>query len=214
MLNTSLYMMFLVTSFFAVATPGPGVLMSLTGVIRYGFKTGFWTILGVASGTVVMAIISSTGLGIVIATSPDLYSLIKTLGACYMGYLGIRLYRAKPFSFQLANKEKSQSMSLTQKGFLWVQGVMLQMTNPMLIMFFISLFPQFIDAELPFLPQMIALSLTHFTLVTLVHCGYGLIATSFRGLLNSDTTARWVNRVSGTFFLALAVKVFWDMFLG
>ena len=202
MLNTSLYMMFLVTSFFAVATPGPGVLMSLTGVIRYGFKTGFWTILGVASGTVV------------IATSPELYSLIKTLGACYMGYLGIRLYRAKPFSFQLANKEKSQSISLTQKGFLWVQGVMLQMTNPMLIMFFISLFPQFIDAELPFLPQMIALSLTHFTLVTLVHCGYGLIATSFRGLLNSDTTARWVNRVSGTFFLALAVKVFWDMFLG
>ena len=113
MLNTSLYMMFLVTSFFAVATPGPGVLMSLTGVIRYGFKTGFWTILGVASGTVVMAIISSTGLGIVIATSPELYSLIKTLGACYMGYLGIRLYRAKPFSFQLANKEKSQCMSLT-----------------------------------------------------------------------------------------------------
>ncbi|MBR4940023.1 MAG: LysE family translocator, partial [Burkholderiaceae bacterium] len=134
MINTSLYMVFLVTSLFAVATPGPGVLMSLTGVIRYGFGTGFWTILGVASGTVVMAIISSTGLGIVIATSPELYGLIKTLGACYMGYLGIRLYRAKPFSFQLANKEKSQPMTLTQKGFLWVQGVMLQMTNPMLIM--------------------------------------------------------------------------------
>ncbi len=212
MLNTSLYLMFLVTSFFAVATPGPGVLMSLTGVIRYGFKIGFWTILGVASGTVIMAIISSTGLGIVIATSPELYSLIKTLGACYMGYLGIRLYRAKPFSFSLADKEKAQPMTLTQRGFLWVQGVMLQMTNPMLIMFFISLFPQFIDAKLPFLPQMIALSLTHFTLVTIVHCLYGLVATSFRGLLHNDRAAIWVNRVSGTFFLVLAAKVFLDMF--
>ena len=61
---------------------------------------------------------------------------------------------------------------------------------------------------------MITLSLTHFTMVTVVHCGYGLIATSFRSLLNSESAARWVNRVSGTFFLILAVKVFWDMFLG
>ena len=206
--------MFVVTSFFAVATPGPGVLMSLTGVIRYGFKVGFWTIFGVASGTVVMAIISSTGLGIIIATSPELYTIIKTLGACYMAYLGIKLYRAKPFSLVLASKEKAQPMTLTQRGYLWVQGVLLQMTNPMLIMFFISLFPQFIDHELPFLPQMIALSLTHFSLVTIVHCGYGLIATSFRSLLQNERAALWVNRVSGTFFLMLAAKVLGDLLIG
>ena len=116
MLNTSLFTLFLITSALTVATPGPGVLMTLTSSIRYGLRTAVYVILGTATGTVVMAAISSTGLGILIATSPAAYEVIKGLGALYMVYLGVRLFRAKPFSFDLAAKEKEAKITVLQKG--------------------------------------------------------------------------------------------------
>ena len=99
--------------------------------------------------------------------------MIKSLGACYMVYLGIKLFRAKPFSFDLAAKEK-ESVDFAQKGRLWLQGVTLQMTNPMLIMFFISLFPQFLDANLNYVLQVAVMSATYFSLVCVIHLGYAL----------------------------------------
>lgn len=211
MINTSLFTLFLVTSAFAVATPGPGVLMTLTSSIRYGLRTAVWVILGTSTGTVVMSMISSTGLGILIATSPAAYETIKALGALYMVYLGVRLFKAKPFSFDLASKEKAMSVTVKQKGTLWLQGITLQMTNPMLIMFFVSLFPQFIDRELAFVPQVVVMTVTYFCTVFCIHFCYGWIASNFRPLLSTPKAAKVINCVGGAFFLFLAARVFVDM---
>ena len=211
MINTSLFTLFLVTSAFAVATPGPGVLMTLTSSIRYGLRTAGWVILGTSTGTVVMSMISSTGLGILIATSPAAYETIKALGALYMVYLGVRLFKAKPFSFDLASKEKAMSVTVKQKGTLWLQGITLQMTNPMLIMFFVSLFPQFIDHELAFVPQVVVMTVTYFCTVFCIHFCYGWIASNFRRLLSTPKAAKVINCVGGAFFLFLAARVFVDM---
>lgn len=211
MINTSLFTLFLVTSAFAVATPGPGVLMTLTSSIRYGLRTAVWVILGTSTGTVVMSMISSTGLGILIATSPAAYETIKALGALYMVYLGVRLFKAKPFSFDLASKEKAMSVTVKQKGTLWLQGITLQMTNPMLIMFFVSLFPQFIDHDLAFVPQVVVMTVTYFCTVFCIHFCYGWIASNFRRLLSTPKAAKVINCVGGAFFLFLAARVFVDM---
>lgn len=77
MLNTSLFSLFLITSALTVATPGPGVLMTLTSAIRYGLRTAVYVILGTATGTIVMAAISSTGLGLLIAPLPPLTKPLK-----------------------------------------------------------------------------------------------------------------------------------------
>ena len=211
MINTSLFTLFLVTSAFAVATPGPGVLMTLTSSIRYGLRTAVWVILGTSTGIVVISMISSTGLGILIATSPAAYETIKALGALYMVYLGVRLFKAKPFSFDLASKEKAMSVTVKQKGTLWLQGITLQMTNPMLIMFFVSLFPQFIDHELAFVPQVVVMTVTYFCTVFCIHFCYGWIASNFRRLLSTPKAAKVINCVGGAFFLFLAARVFVDM---
>ena len=211
MINTSLFTLFLVTSAFAVATLGPGVLMTLTSSIRYGLRTAVWVILGTSTGTVVMSMISSTGLGILIATSPAAYETSKALGALYMVYLGVRLFKAKPFSFDLASKEKAMSVTVKKKGTLWLQGITLQMTNPMLIMFFVSLFPQFIDHELAFVPQVVVMTVTYFCTVFCIHFCYGWIASNFRRLLSTPKAAKVINCVGGAFFLFLAARVFVDM---
>ena len=213
MINASLFGLFLVTAALAVATPGPGVLMTLTSSIRYGLRTAVYVILGTATGTVVMSVISSTGLGILIATSPATYETIKALGALYMVWLGYKLFRAKPFSFDLASKEKASGVTIKQKSSLWLQGISLQMTNPMLIMFFISLFPQFIDHELAFLPQVTLMTVTYFCIVFVIHCGYGWIASNFRPLFSTPKAAKVVNCVGGAFFIFLAARVFYTMWL-
>ncbi len=185
--------------------------MTLTSSIRYGLRTAVWVILGTSTGTVVMSMISSTGLGILIATSPAAYETIKALGALYMVYLGVRLFKAKPFSFDLASKEKAMSVTVKQKGTLWLQGITLQMTNPMLIMFFVSLFPQFIDHELAFVPQVVVMTVTYFCTVFCIHFCYGWIASNFRRLLSTPKAAKVINCVGGAFFLFLAARVFVDM---
>ena len=169
-----------------------------------------WVILGTASGTVIMAVISSTGLGILIANSPSTFEVIKSLGACYMVYLGIKLFRAKPFSFELATKEK-ESVDFAQKGRLWLQGVTLQMTNPMLIMFFISLFA-ILRPNLNYVLQVAVMSATYFSLVCVIHLGYAWVAANFRHLLSTPKAARIINCVGGTIFILLALRVFLTMF--
>ena len=213
LMDASTFLLFLSTSFFVVATPGPGVIMSITSVIRYGFRGGIWAIFGVASGTIAMAVISSSGLGLIIATSPNVFAAIKLLGAAYLVYLGQKLLRSKPYGLMLAHKQvqatQPQAQCVPRKR-LWLEGIVLQMTNPLLIMFFVALFPQFVNHESALIPQLALLCAGYFSLVMLIHSAYGFIAENFRVLLTSQSAALWVNRLSGSFFLFVAAKVALD----
>ena len=100
MLNTSLFSLFLITSALTVATPGPGVLMTLTSSIRYGLRTAVYVILGTATGTVVMAAISSTGLGILIATSPAAPSRLVLIWQSKKKKQKSRFFKKAPYGFR------------------------------------------------------------------------------------------------------------------
>lgn len=220
-MNYSLYILFLITASTTVATPGPGVLITIMKSLQHGIRGAIWTILGTASGTVVMACISATGLGILLSTSPDAYEALRIFGAGYMIYLGLRNWRAKPVSFKAAaaiieekssNGERaSDSDQQIRKGSFFMEGIYLQMTNPMLIMFFISLFPQFIDRKLDFAPQFIVLSLTYFLLVVVIHSCYSFIVSRFRSALSNPNRAGIIYKVGGTIFILLAINVLKDV---
>lgn len=218
-MNYSLYLLFLVTASTTVATPGPGVLITIMKSLQHGIKGAIWTILGTASGTVVMACISATGLGILLSTSPDAYEALRIFGAGYMIYLGARNWRAKPVSFKAAAaiiEEKSQggasgSELAIRKGSFFMEGIYLQMTNPMLIMFFISLFPQFIDRKLDFGLQFVVLSMTYFMLVVVIHSSYSFIVSRFRNALSNPNRAGIIYKIGGTIFILLALNVLKDV---
>ena len=80
MLNLSLYSLFVITSIMTVATPGPGVLMTLMKSIGYGFRGAIWTICGTATGAIIMSAISATGVGLILRASPDAYALCAWWG--------------------------------------------------------------------------------------------------------------------------------------
>lgn len=94
-----LYAMFFFMATLTVLTPGPGVVMTLTNTLRYGLRRAAGGILGIAAGTLLVATLSATGLGILLATSAVAFTLMKLLGAAYLIYLGLRLWHSPALQF-------------------------------------------------------------------------------------------------------------------
>ena len=119
--------------------------MSLTNSMRYGLKSAQPGIAGVASGTLVVGFVSVTGLGVVIATSETLYGAIRVMGILFLLYLGYKKFRAKPFAIRLAHIENEEyadtPVENVNKKNLFIEGVLLQISNPALIIFYFLFVP-------------------------------------------------------------------------
>lgn len=191
----TLYPIFLLVAATTVLSPGPGVVMTLTNSLRYGFRGTFGGILGISAGALAVAALSATGLGVLLATSAMAFTILKYIGAGYLVYLGVRLWKAPPFRFE----ERSPHPAGIGRRF--VEGLSLQLTNPKAIFFFLSVFPQFIDRTRDFGGQFAVLVLTYSTLVILIHCGYAVTAQRAKRWLASERGGRAVNRVGGAAFV-------------
>lgn len=193
--------LFLLMATLTVLSPGPGVVMTLTNALRHGRNETLGGILGVATGALVVAAISATGLGLLLATSALAFTALKFVGAAYLVYLGIRLWRAPAFRFE----EKATPDVDFGKRFL--EGITLQLTNPKAIFFFLSVFPQFIDPARAYVPQFAILVLSYGTLVVIFHCIYAAFARRLKAWLTSSGGGRVVNRVGGTMFIVFGAML-------
>jgi homoserine/homoserine lactone efflux protein len=206
MLNLSLFALFFLTSIFTVASPGVGVFFALTTAVNYGLRASLFAVAGTVVGTVVMATAASSALGLVIATSPAAFNVVKMLGAAFMAYLGIRFLRAKTVNIQVLSQSSAKTSSASV-SVLWVQAFFLQLSNPQLILNFTSVFPQFIDPSKSFAWQVAIMSVTYGVLVAVIHSAYCVMAAHFRDRLASPSILRIINVIAGLFFLGIAVWV-------
>jgi homoserine/homoserine lactone efflux protein len=190
-----LYCLFLLMATATVFSPGPGVVMTLTNALRYGMRGTFGGILGIACGAMVVAAISATSLGVLLAASALAFTVLKFIGASYLVYLGIRLWQAPPFKFA----EKTAHEASVSKRFL--EGLSLQLTNPKAIFFFLSVFPQFIDPGKSYPIQFATLVLTYSSLVVVIHCSYAVFAKRAKGWLGSERGGCTVNKAAGATFV-------------
>ncbi len=190
-----LYPLFIFMATMTVLSPGPGVLMTLTNALRYGLRGTFGGILGIATGALVVAAISATSVGVLLAASSTAFTIVKFAGAAYLLYLGVRLWRAPPFQFLEA---ASHEASFLRR---FSEGLTLQFTNPKAIFFFLSVFPQFIDPGAGFAFQFAVLVLSYSALVVLIHSLYALFAQKARGWFNGPRAGKVVNRTGAVTFL-------------
>jgi len=190
-----LYLLFLLVATATVMSPGPGVVMTLTNALRYGMRGTLGGILGIAFGALLVAAISATSLGVLLAASSLAFTVLKYVGAAYLVYLGIRLWRAPPFEFA----ETSAHQASFSRRF--IEGVSLQLTNPKAIFFFLSVFPQFIDPTTNYAIQFAGLVLTYSALVVVIHLTYAMFARRARNWLTSERGGRRVNRSAGATFI-------------
>src|SRR5665811_1923708 len=114
------YLLFLIIAIATVLSPGPGVVLTLTNAIRYGVSGAIGGILGIAFGTFIVAGVSATGVGVLLATSTVAFSIMKFIGAAYLIYLGIKLWRSPTAKIDV----KSAAIKSRKRQF--IEGLTLQ----------------------------------------------------------------------------------------
>lgn len=158
-------------------------------------------ILGIVIGNVVFAIVSASSLGIILSTSSVAYAAIRYVGAAYLFYLGVR-------SWRLPVEAPGSAHALqTMRRNLFFKALMLQLTNPGAIFFFMSVFPQFVDFSTAYQWQFVRLMTTFGILVVIIHGSYALLARSAHAWLGNPRIRRVVGKLSGLAFVAFAVTL-------
>jgi threonine/homoserine/homoserine lactone efflux protein len=196
-----LYPVFVLVAAATVASPGPGVVLTLTNALRHRAADTLGGILGLAAGAFAMAAASATGLGLLLSTSPPAFTVLKLLGAAYLVWLGIRLWREPAVRLREAPTE---GLGVRAR---FVEALGLQLTNPKVVVFFLSVFPQFVAAGEARLPQFAVLVLTYAALILVIHSAYALTARRSRPWLASERGLRVVQRIGGGTFVCFGVAL-------
>ena len=191
------YILFLAIATLTVLSPGPGVLLTLSNSIRYGASGATAGIFGIATATFIVAGISASSLGVLLATSTLAFTVLKLIGAAYLVYLGFKLWLS-PVA-DMAMTEQGASSKRWERQFL--EGFTLQLTNPKAVFFFMAVFPQFVDLSTPFIRQFALLVTSYSMLVIAIHLAYARSAGFARSWISTQKGGRAVNRIGGGAFI-------------
>jgi len=189
------YLLYIAIASATIASPGPGVILSISNSIRYGFFGAASGIFGVAIAMLGIAIISATSVAVILASSAFAFTILKYIGASYLIYLGIKIWRSSS-KFDVTNKNAIKS-----NKHKFTEGFLITLLNPKPIFFFMSLFPQFINPNENYQIQFLVLATTFSFLVVLIHCIYAAFAKASRSKLSSQKGSKIISRVSGSFYI-------------
>lgn len=176
--------------------PGPNALLVLYTALANRKRQAFANVARVASGFFVHASISSFGLSLLLAQSSLAFNGLKWLGVAYLFWLGWSNFRAGFNQMPLVSKGKSQQEGLTGN---YIKGLMTNMLNPKIVLFYLSIFPQFVRPETLLIDslllgsiQVLVVSSWFFVVI--------MLARSMRSFVLEPANARWLNYLSGTAF--------------
>lgn len=193
------YFLYIAVAAATIASPGPGVVLSISNSIKYGFLGALSGILGVASGVLCVAIISATSLAVILSSSALAFTVLKYIGAAYLIYLGIKMWRS---TSKFESNNESGLKSNKQK---FLEGFLITLLNPKPVFFFMALFPQFINPGESYLMQFVLLAVTFSVLVLVIHSGYAFFAKAAKSKLSTPRGSKLLSRVSGSFYLFFGV---------
>jgi threonine/homoserine/homoserine lactone efflux protein len=180
--------------------PGPAVLYIVNRSVSDGRTAGLASASGLALGNLVHALAAAAGLSAVLATSAAAFNAVKWLGAGYLIFVGVRTLLTKPSAIETEQPEVSAKRAFTQ-------GIVVNILNPKVALFFLSFLPQFIhpDQGRPGI-QALVLGLVFVLIGFCTDSTYSLLASSLRDVLLRGKALPFVRRwVAGTVFIGLGV---------
>lgn len=190
---------FAAASAIMLAIPGPTILLVISYALGHGRKVATATVAGVALGDFTAMTASMLGLGALLATSAALFTGLKWIGAAYLIYLGIKLWRAPVGATVDEANEAAPARERPLRIFLHTYVV--TALNPKSIIFFVAFLPQFLDMSQPLGAQMVIMEITFITLATINAAVYGLMASMARTTIRKPSVQRVVNRAGGSLMI-------------
>lgn len=191
---------------FAVALamlPGPDNIFVLTQSALYGRSSGIFVTLGLATGLIFHTSAVAFGVAAVFETSRFAFNALKYLGVIYLIYLAYKAFRAGGPKLDNENPPKEPWVILYRRGLI------MNIANPKVTIFFLAFLPQFVDPQLgAIVPQFYQLGALMFLATIVIFTSISL-AAGFLGnwLRGSRTAMLWMNRLAGSIFIVLAVKL-------
>ena len=193
---------FLLTTLIIVVTPGTGVLFTMAAGLARGVRASVVAAFACTLGTVPHMAAAITGLAALLHTSALAFQVVKYLGVAYLLYMAWSTLRDHG---ALTVDEDDAPRSPRQ---VIVSGVLVNILNPKLSIFFVAFLPQFIDDGAPAVPQMLALSAVFMAVTFAVFAGYGLFPASIRRhVISRPEVLTWMRRAFGGAFVALCAKL-------
>ena len=203
------WLLFFAIALIATITPGPAIMLVSANSSSYGVKKAIYTILGNISGLFCMSLMAVLGLSTLILCSAPIFFTLKTIGALYLIYLGIKMWR-KGIAGNRSTSSHAMSPIVAPPNFkLYMQGVFLSLSNPKAIAFTTALFPQFIKPELSLTPQFIVLVSTFMFLSFSCLLGYSILARKAKKQFEQRNhySQPIVGKVFGTIFIGSGIAL-------
>lgn len=200
-MDFQVWLAFVAASTALLLIPGPTVLLVLSYAISQGKRVALATVAGVAFGDLIAMSVSLAGLGALVLASATLFTVLKWIGAAYLVYLGITLFRSAS-SASLGDVEDVAKISASK---VFGQATAVTALNPKSIVFFIAFVPQFIVVDSPLLPQFSILVATFVGLAAINALAYALLADKLRAKIARPSVLAWFSRSGGIALVAMGV---------
>ena len=181
----------LVTSSFLLI-PGPTILLVISYSLIRGRQAVFALLLGVGLGDVVAMLLSFIGVGLLLQTVSIVFQFFKWIGAAYLIWLGIRMWRSESESLEL-----TETIDTEVWHAIMANAFVITALNPKSIIFFLAFLPQFINSEKSFITQSLILGSTFLGLALLSVLLYSLLSSLVGQRMRLPLLHRWTNRIGG-----------------
>ena len=192
------WLAFVAASVAVLIIPGPTISLVISYALSQGRRAAAAIVLGVALGDLTAMSLSLLGLGALLATSATLFTALRWLGAAYLVYLGIKLWRTRP---QQDDGPTGRAGARRMIGHAWLVTSL----NPKSIVFFTAFVPQFIDLHGDYAVQATILTATFVALAALNAGAYALAAARLQGTIRRPGTRRVVDRLAGSALIGAGI---------
>lgn len=181
-------------------SPGAGAIVSMSSGLNHGFKHGYWNVIGLQIALLLQIMIVAAGVGVLFATTPWAFQLVKWFGVAYLLYLAYQQWTAPIQAIEIEKEYIQKSASA-----LMFKGFVVNMSNPKAIVFLLAVLPQFLDLGRPQWLQYLIMAITMVTIDLIVMAGYTGLASKVLRLLRSPKQQKYLNRSFAMMFSCAAL---------
>jgi homoserine/homoserine lactone efflux protein len=189
------FFLYLATWSLVALTPGPAVMCSMAQSTRRGFRSSLAGVFGVQVGNLLFFICIAAGLATLLTSATMAFTFLRVAGGVYLFYLGARII-LRTFQARLTGPAQLGAALTARRG-LFLQGLLIQITNPKALLFMSALLPQFIDPGRPLLLQLLILGAATIMIDAVVLSSYAFFAEHGIRTFRAFRFSQWLERALG-----------------
>jgi threonine/homoserine/homoserine lactone efflux protein len=198
---------FLGVAVLLIAAPGPDTVLVTKNAILHGRRAAVATALGVNTGLVIWTVAAAAGVAAILRESSITFTVLKLVGAVYLISLGVQAFRSARVDARTNAGPRGPQRGKAGALIGFRQGVLSNLANPKIGVFFTALLPQFVSARGSAFEPFLLLGGV-FVLITLVWlCGYAVVAAKASDVLARPRIQATLNRITGTVLIGLGVRL-------